>query len=183
MTVPQSAGHIPTVHDYKPSGRGFYHRPGSPDKLGRDYVFSSPAPLWAFGFGLSYTTYEYSALKVEPPVIAPDGDVKVSFTVKNTGARAGKEVAQVYVRDDVSSVTTPVMKLAGFEKVALQAGESRRVTITIPSLELALWNTAMKRVVEPGSFTVMVAASAEDVRLKGRFEVIAPQKQQRMNPK
>jgi beta-glucosidase len=173
MTVPQSAGHIPTVHDYKPSGRGFYHRPGSPDKLGRDYVFSSPAPLWAFGFGLSYTTYEYSALKVEPPVITLDGDVKVSFTVKNTGARAGKEVAQVYVRDDISSVTTPVMKLAGFEKVALQAGESRRLTIIIPSRELALWNTAMKRVVEPGSFTVMVAASAEDVRLKGRFEVVA----------
>jgi beta-glucosidase len=173
MTIPQSAGHIPTVHDYKPSGRGFYHRPGSPDKPGRDYVFSSPAPLWAFGFGLGYTTYEYSALKVEPPIIPRDGDVKVSFTVKNTGARAGKEVAQVYVRDEVSSVTTPVMKLAGFEKVALQAGESRRVTITIPSLELALWNTAMKRVVEPGTFTVMVAASAEDVRLKGRFEVVA----------
>ena len=171
MTVPQSAGHIPTVHDYKPSGRGFYHAPGAPDKLGRDYVFSSPAPLWAFGFGLSYTTFEYSDLNVETPAASVPGDLVVSFVLTNTGARAGKEVAQVYVRDEVSSVTTPVMRLVGFEKVELKPGESRRVVIRVPTSELALWNRQMKRVVEPGTFTVMVAASAEDVRLQGKFEV------------
>ena len=174
MSVPQSAGHIPTVHDYKPSGRGFYHKPGSPEKLGRDYVFSSPDPLWAFGYGLSYTTFAYSDLDVGTPKIAPDGEVKLSFTLKNTGTRAGKEVAQVYLGDDVSSVTTPVMKLVGFAKVALEPGESRRVTVTIPPSELALWNAQMERVVEPGSFTAMVAASAEDVRLTGHFEVLPP---------
>jgi beta-glucosidase len=171
MTIPQSAGHIPTVHDYKPSGRGYYHQPGSPDKLGRDYVFSSPAPVWAFGFGLSYTTFEYADLKVETPVIATGGDVTVSFLLKNTGIRAGKEVAQVYVRDEVSSVTTPVMKLTGFEKVSLQTGEAHRVRITIPSTELSLWNREMKRVIESGFFTVMVAASADEIKLRGRFEV------------
>jgi|CXWL01.1.fsa_nt_gi beta-glucosidase len=173
MTVPQSAGHIPTVHDYKPSGRGTYHKPGTPENPGRDYVFTSPAPLWAFGFGLSYTTFAYSDLKVETPAIAPDGRATLSFTLTNTGARAGQEVAQIYVRDEVSSVTTPVMKLAAFEKVALQPGEAKRVTLHIDSSELALWNVAMQRVVDPGEFAVMVGSSAEDIHLKGSFEVVA----------
>jgi beta-glucosidase len=96
----------------------------------------------------------------------------VSFVVKNTGGRAGKEVAQVYIRDEVSSVTTPVMRLAGFEKIELPPGESRTVTVTIPPSELSLWNVAMKRVVEPGWFSVLVGASAADIRLRGRFEVV-----------
>ena len=141
-------------------------------ELGRDYVFSSPDPLWAFGFGLSYTTFEYAALKVETPAIGTDAAAKVSFVVKNTGGRAGKEVAQVYIRDEVSSVTTPVMRLAGFEKIELPPGESRTVTVTIPPSELSLWNVAMKRVVEPGWFSVLVGASAADIRLRGRFEVV-----------
>jgi beta-glucosidase len=174
MTVPQSAGHIPTVHDYRPSGRGYYHSPGSETRLGRDYVFSSPAPLWSFGFGLSYTTFGYSDLKVETPAVQPDGDVRLSFTVKNSGNRPGKEVPQVYLRDDVSSVTTPVMKLVGFTKIELQPGESRRLTLTIPNRELALWNRQMKRVVEPGTFTLMVGSSAETVVLRGKFRVGAP---------
>lgn len=172
LTVPQIAGHIPTVHDCKPSGRGYYHQPGAPEKLGRDYVFSSPDPLWAFGFGLSYTTFEYAALKVETPAIGTDAAAKVSFVVKNTGGRAGKEVAQVYIRDEVSSVTTPVMRLAGFVKIELPPGESQTVTVTIPPSELSLWNVAMKRVVEPGWFSVLVGASAADIRLRGRFEVV-----------
>jgi len=96
----------------------------------------------------------------------------VSFTVENTGDRAGKEVAQVYIRDDVSSVATPMMRLVGFEKLELKPGQRHRVTIAIPPSELALWNREMHRVVEPGSFTVMVGASAEDVKLRGKFEVV-----------
>ncbi len=171
MSVPQSAGHVPTVADYKPSGRGYYHAPGTPVKPGRDYVFSSPAPLWAFGYGLSYTTFKYSDLEVEPPVIPPDGGMKISFDLANAGRRAGKEVAQVYVHQRVSSVTTPVMRLAGFAKIDLRPGETRRVTMMIPASELALWNRQLKRVVEPGVFSVMVGASAEDVRLRGEFRV------------
>ncbi len=171
ITVPQSAGHIPTVAEYKPSGRGYYHQPGTPEKIGRDYVFGSPEPLWAFGYGLTYTTFEYKDLHVETPVVPAQGELAVSFTLSNTGARAGKEVAQVYVRQDVSSVTTPVMRFVGFEKIELKAGESRRVAIRVPASELAVWNRQMKRAIEPGRFTVMVAASAEDVRLKGQFDV------------
>ena len=144
------------MHDYKPSGRGYYHRPGTAAKLGRDYVFSSPAPLWAFGFGLGYTAFSYEALTIETPSIPVGGDAKVSFTIRNSGPRAGKEVAQLYLRELVSSVTTPMMRLAGFEKVDLKPGESRRVTITIPAAEMTLWNLRMKRVVEPGDFDVMV---------------------------
>jgi beta-glucosidase len=173
MTVPQSAGHIPTVHDYKPSGRGYYHKPGSETQLGRDYVFSSPAPLWPFGFGLSYTTFCYSDLQIETPVIQPEGSVRLSFVVKNAGSRSGKDVPQVYLRDDVSSVTTPEMKLVGFAKIELKPGESRRLTITIPNGELALWNRQMKRVVEPGSFTLMVGSSAESIALRGGFQIAA----------
>ncbi len=173
VTVPQSAGHIPTVHDYKPSGRGFYHQPGSPDILGRDYVFSSPAPLWPFGFGLSYTTFAYSDLRIDPPKVSVEQPIRVSFVVRNNGSRPGADVPQLYLRDDVASVTTPMRRLVGFEKVTLQAGESRRVSIPIPPAELSLWNAQMKRVVEAGQFSVMVAASAEDVRLRGGFEVQA----------
>jgi beta-glucosidase len=171
MTVPQSAGHIPTVHDYKPSGRGFYHKPGSATQLGRDYVFSSPAPLWPFGFGLSFTTFRYADLQIETPVIPADGEVRLSFTLQNTGSRPGKDVPQVYLRDDVSSVTTPTMKLVGFTKIELQPGESRRISLSIPSRELALWNRQMQRVVEPGTFTVMVGSSAENMVLRGTFRV------------
>jgi beta-glucosidase len=172
MTVPQSAGHIPTVHDYKPSGRGYYHRPGSETQLGRDYVFSSPEPLWAFGFGLSYTTFRYADLTVETPEVPPNRDVRLSFTLTNTGQRAGKEVPQVYLRDEVSSVTTPRMKLVGFTKLELPPGESRRVALTIPAGELALWNRQMQRVIEPGAFGLMVGSSAETVLLRGTFRVV-----------
>jgi beta-glucosidase len=97
--------------------------------------------------------------------------VRVRFTVTNAGARAGREVAQVYFRDLVSSTTTPVMRLVRFEKAALEAGETRTLEFAIGTGELALWNGAMERVVEPGEFEIMVGASAEDVRLRGTFSL------------
>ncbi len=171
VSVPQSAGHIPTVYDYKPSGRGCYHQPGAPDRPGRDYVFSSPAPLWPFGYGLSYTEFAYADLRIETPVLAADGILRCRFSLRNTGARAGKEVAQVYVRDLVSSTTTPVMRLVAFAKPELQPDEGRTLSFSVPARALALWNAAMERVVEPGEFELMVGASAEDIRLRGTFAV------------
>ena len=120
----------------------------------------------------TFTTFSYSNLTVEIPTVRPDGDVRLSFTVQNTGSRSGMEVAQVYLRDDVSSVVTPVMKLVGFTKVELQAGESRRISMTIPPSELALWNRQMERVVEAGTFSLMVGASAETIMLRGAFDVV-----------
>lgn len=168
-SVPRSVGHLPVTYDYKPSARGINREPGTPEKPGRDYVFSSPAPLFAFGHGLSYTTFEYSDLKIDNNASAKT--VKVSVNVRNTGRRDGKEVVQLYVNDRVSSVTTPQKMLKGFDKIELKAGEQKTVTFDLPYDELALWNASMQRVVEPGEFAVMIGRSAEDIALSGSFVV------------
>lgn len=168
-SVPRSVGHLPVTYDYKPSARGINREPGTPEKPGRDYVFSSPAPLFAFGHGLSYTTFEYSDLKIDNNESAKA--VKVSVNVRNTGSRDGKEVVQLYVNDRVSSVTTPQKMLKGFDKIELKTGEQKTVTFDLPYDELALWNASMQRVVEPGEFAVMIGRSAEDIALSGSFVV------------
>jgi beta-glucosidase len=126
ITVPRSAGHVPAFYNHKPSARGYYHKPGTPETPGRDYVFSSPAPLFDFGHGLSYTTYRYTRLRVSPKKIHPTGCVHVRVDVSNVGRTAGKEVVQLYLRDLVSSVTTPVKRLCRFEKIFLAPGRRRR---------------------------------------------------------
>jgi beta-glucosidase len=171
LSVPQSAGHIPTVYDFKPTGRGVYGNRGTPEKPGQDYLFTSPDPLFPFGFGLSYTTFAYRSLTIETPSVPGKGVVRLSFVVSNTGPREGREVAQVYIRDETSSTSTPTMRLYRFKKVLLEAGGGRRLAFEIPVSELALWDAAMNRVVEPGRFQVLVGASAEDIRLKKEFEV------------
>lgn len=168
-SVPRSVGHLPVTYDYKPSARGINREPGTPEKPGRDYVFSSPAPLFAFGHGLSYTTFEYSDLKIDNNESAKA--VKVSVNVRNTGSRDGKEVVQLYVNDRVSSVTTPQKMLKGFDKIELKTGEQKTVTFDLPYDELTLWNASMQRVVEPGEFAVMIGRSAEDIALSGSFVV------------
>jgi len=170
VSVAQSAGHIPTVYDYKPSGRGYYHQPGTPEKPGRDYVFSSPDPLWPFGFGLSYTTFAYSDLQVA----ATPAGIRCQFKVTNSGSREGKEVAQVYYREQVASVTTPVKRLIRFKKVSLAVGQSVQVAFDIPKSELEVWNPTMQRVFEPGVFDVMVGKNADDIVLKGSVPLGRP---------
>ena len=172
VSVPQSAGHIPTVYDHKPSGRGYYRQRGTPENPGRDYVFSTPDPLFCFGHGLSYSSFEYTNLNIETKQVKSGEPVKLSVKVKNTGDRIGKEVIQLYVRDQVSSVTTPVKMLKGFSKIELGPGESKTVNFTIDFKELSLWNQEMKKVVEPGDFEIQIGSSAEDIRLKGSFSVI-----------
>ncbi len=171
VSVPQSVGHIPTVYDYKPSGRGYYHQPGTPEKPGRDYVFSSTDALFCFGHGLSYTQFEYSNLKIENKEIPAGQDVRLSLEIKNTGGVKGKEVVQLYLNDQVSSVTTPVKQLKGFQKIELQPGESKKVEFKVDFEELSLWNRDMIQVVEPGAFEVQVGSSSEDLRLKDEFIV------------
>lgn len=168
-SAPRSVDHLPVTYDYKPSARGINREPGTPEKPGRDYVFSSPAPLFAFGHGLSYTTFEYSDLKIDNNASAKT--VKVSVNVRNTGSRDGKEVVQLYVNDRVSSVTTPQKMLKGFDKIELKAGEQKTVSFDLPYGELALWNASMQHVVEPGEFAVMIGRSAEDIALSGSFVV------------
>ena len=161
-TVPQSVGHIPVWYDYKPSAKGINREPGTPEKPGRDYVFSSPDPLFPFGFGLSYTTFEYSDMQISSPRFGNE-DITLSVTVKNTGDREGKEVVQLYANDKISSVTTPVTALKRFRKISLKPGESRRVEFTLSYKDLGLWNTDMQYVTEPGEFEFRFCRSAEDV--------------------
>jgi beta-glucosidase len=160
VSVVQTAGHVPTTYDYAPQGRN-------------NYLGATSAPLWSFGYGLSYTTFEYSDLKIETPTIGPTGSVRFSFNVKNTGTREGREVAQIYYHEDFTSVVTPLKRLIRFQKVNLGPGESRRLEFSIPASEMAVWNVAMKRVVEPGTIELMVGPAAEDefIKLRAKFAV------------
>jgi len=168
VSVPQSVGHVPAFYNCKPSGRGYYHRPGTPEEPGRDYVFSSPAPLYDFGHGLSYTTFKYSSLRVSPRKILPAGQVEVTVDIRNTGKRAGKEVVQLYVNDVVSSVTTPVKVLRRFEKVSLRPGQKKTVRFVLGPEDLAMLDESHNWVVEPGEFEILVGG------LMKKFDVKRP---------
>lgn len=152
MTFPRSVGQIPFYYNHKPTSR-------------HAYVDEADTPLFPFGHGLSYTHFEYSGLRVQPSTIPVNGTATVHVTVKNTGDREGAEIVQLYLRDVVSSVTTPERALKGFSRLSLKPGESRVVDFTIGREHLALWNREMKHVVEPGEFKIMVGSSSADIRL------------------
>ena len=166
VSFPQSVGHVPVFYNYKPSGRGFYHKPGTPEKPGRDYVFSSTDPLFPFGYGLSYTQFAYSDLMIEKKILNQTDTVRLSLKIKNTGEVTGKEVVQLYINDKISSVTTPVKVLKGFKKIEIKQGEVKTVTFKLPCKELGLWDKNMKYIVEPGEFEIMAGSSSEDIRLR-----------------
>ena len=159
ITFPMAEGQLPLRYNHKPTGRG------------DDYLDLTGQPLFPFGFGLSYTTFEYSDLVVEPAALGTTGSARVRFTVKNMGARAGDEVAQLYIRDVLASAARPVMQLAGFERMHLAPGESRSVTIPIANEQLRMLDADMRWVVEPGVFRVMVGSSSKDIRLRGTLTV------------
>jgi len=144
-------GQLPVFYNYKPSGR-------------RGYLFDTTRPLFAFGYGLSYTRFAYANLRVMPARIGTHERTAVSVDVTNTGTRAGDEVAQLYIRDAVSLATRPVKELRGFRRVPLQPGETRTVTFEIGPEQLAYHGPDMKRVVEPGQFEVMVGGNSVDVQ-------------------
>jgi beta-glucosidase len=159
VSFPRNVGQLPIYYNHKPTAR-------------RGYLYTSKEPLYAFGHGLSYTTFEYSNLKVSPARIGPGGQTQVSITVKNTGRRAGDEVVQLYVRDLVSSVTRPLKELKDFRRVTLAPGESKVVTFTLTPDKLSFFNLNMERVVEPGWFDVMVGTSSVKYQT-GKLEVTA----------
>ncbi|RPI23311.1 MAG: beta-glucosidase, partial [Acidobacteria bacterium] len=153
MTIPRSVGHVPAYYNYKPSAR-------------RGYLFDSADPLFAFGFGLSYTTFAVDDIRLTKARIRSGESTEVLVDVKNTGRRRGDEVIQMYIRDVVSSVTRPVKELKGFERVTLDPGESRTVTLEITPDRLAFYDIDMQFRVEPGQFRVMVGTSSRDQDLQ-----------------
>ena len=147
VSIPRSVGQLPTYYNRKPSAK-------------RGYLFTTTEPLFPFGYGLSYTTFSYSDLRLSPPRISRDGAATVTVNVTNTGRRRGDEVVQLYVRDEVSSVTRPVKELKDFARVTLEPGQTRQVSFRITPDKLWFFNRKMQRVVEPGTFQIMIGASS-----------------------
>lgn len=166
VTVPRHAGQLPVYYNYMPS-KHYWMSSG----WGKAYADMSAEPLWEFGYGLSYTTFEYSNLRISPDVTGTAGSVAVSVDVKNTGTREGSEVVQLYINDVISSVTTPVKELRGFEKIILEPDETKTITFTLTPEHLSLLDRNLNRIVEPGTFDVMIGSSSKDIRLKGSFEI------------
>lgn len=153
ISFPRSAGHIPAFYNYKPTAR-------------RGYLWDDVSPLFPFGYGLSYTSFSISEPKLDKATIGKNENAIVRVNVTNTGKIAGKETVQLYIHDKVSSVTRPIKELKGFEKIALQPGESKQVTFTLTPEELAMWDIHMQWIVEPGDFDIMVGSSSKNQDLK-----------------
>jgi len=161
MTFPKTVGQIP------------YNFPTKPNAQWEGEKTRVNGALYYFGHGLSYTTFAYSNLQISPARQTSDGEVQVTFDVKNTGSREGTEIVQLYTRDLVSSVITYEKNLRGFERVNLRPGETKNVSFALGFSDLALWDRSMHFVVEPGAFRVMIGSSSEDIRLQGEFEIVA----------
>ncbi len=153
ITVPRSVGHIPAYYNYKPSAR-------------RGYLFDEVSPLYAFGFGLSYTQFTFGPPRLVKEVIGPDESTQVQVDVTNTGRVTGDEVVQMYIRDCVSSVTRPVKEFKGFQRITLKPGETQTVCLDITPEHLAFYNIDMDYVVEPGEFKIMIGNSSRDEDLQ-----------------
>lgn len=152
-TIPLSVGHVPSYYNHKPSAR-------------RGYLFDIADPIYAFGFGLSYTRFKIGKPKLEKSSIGPDEKTLVRMDVTNTGKREGDEVIQMYVRDKISSVTRPVKELKGFKRVNLKPGEKKNISLEINPESLAFYDINMEYVVEPGEFEIMVGTSSRDEDLQ-----------------
>ncbi len=171
MTFPRNVGQVPIYYNMKNTGRPI--NPADPDyKFTSRYIDSKASPLYPFGYGLSYTTFEYSNLLLDKKEMDANGSIKIQVTVKNTGNYDGEEVVQLYIRDLVGSVTRPVKELKGFKKVFIPKGQSVHVEFTISPDDLRFYNQQMQFVFEPGKFQVWVGANSQDDRLNNYFEII-----------
>lgn len=151
VTFARNVGQLPVYYNHKPSAH-------------RGYLFDDKSPLFPFGYGLSYTSFDIGTPQLSAPTIAADGSVQVAVHVKNTGARAGDEVVQLYIHDEAASVTQPVKKLRGFQRITLAPGEEGTVHFTLDADDLAIWDANMQQVVEPGEFSIMAGGSSADLK-------------------
>ncbi len=168
LSLPRSAGQVPVFYNYKPSGMR--------SNIFVDYVNEPVTPLFWFGHGLSYTTFQYANLVIEPAEVRAGATVDISFTVGNDGPVSGDEVVQLYIRDEYASLPRPVKELKGFARVALQPGENRQVIFHLPVDQLAYYDEDLHLIVEPGKFLVMIGSASDDIRLQGEFRVTGNRK-------
>jgi len=159
VTFPVFEGQLPLYYNHEPTGRG------------DDYINLTGQPLFPFGYGLSYTKFEYSDLTFDKKEITQDENITAKFKIKNTGKVDGDEVAQLYIRNIYSSIATPVIELKGFKRIHLAAGETKEVQFTITPDLLSMINKNLKRVVEPGDFKIMIGSSSKNIRLMNKIKV------------
>ena len=172
VSFPKSTGHLPCYYNYYPSDKGYYNRKGSLDKPGRDYVFSDPYALYTFGYGLSYSSFEYTDMTIEvvdgknaagAGSLSMDDTLVVKVSVKNTSGIAGKETVQIYANDKASSYITPAKALIGYKKIEVGPKSEAVAVIEIPASRLAFYDKYGKLILEPGDFEIMACSSAYDV--------------------
>ncbi|HTV57151.1 MAG TPA: glycoside hydrolase family 3 C-terminal domain-containing protein [Terriglobia bacterium] len=168
ITVPRSSGQLPAYYDYKPSKAYWINRAWTHH---RGYVDMPGTPLYPFGYGLSYTQFQYSNLRIDPAEIYGEGDARVQVDVQNTGSRTGTDIVQLYLHERFAPVSTPVKQLRGFARVTLAPGEKKSVSFAITPKDLMLLDRNMRWVVAPGTFDVMVGKSSADIELRGALNV------------
>ncbi|MGB9431799.1 MAG: fibronectin type III-like domain-contianing protein, partial [Candidatus Acidiferrum sp.] len=167
ISVPRHSGQLPVYYNHKPSKDVWISMRPNQDA----YVDMPATPLYPFGYGLSYTNFEFGNLHIEPAEIHPGGTARVSVDVKNVGERAGEETLQLYVHETYAPVSLPVKQLRGFERVALKPGETKTVTLTLTPEDLQLLDIDMHWRVVPGDFEIMAGRSSEDLPLRGTLKV------------
>lgn len=168
ISVPKTVGQVPVFYNHKPSGgRSHWHE---------DYVEIDTKPLFEFGYGLSYTEFEYSNLFMDQTEVSFEDEIKISVTVKNTGSCKGDEVVQLYLQDLEANVTRPVKQLYGFKRLTLEKGQQAAVSFILPINLLGFYDENMDYVVEPGKIAVFVGGSSHDIREQGVFEIIGENK-------
>jgi beta-glucosidase len=169
MSFPRSVGQIPIYYSHLNTGRPY--NPEKPEKYTSHYYDAANGPLYPFGYGLSYTTFSVSDVKMSSPIMKRDGSVTASVTVKNTGKRDGATVVQLYIQDKTATMSRPVKELKGFEKVMLKSGEQKTIRFKIDENQLKFWNASMKYVSEPGKFNVFIGLDSQRVN-QGEFELL-----------
>ena len=170
-TFPRSVGQVPIYYNHKNTGRPLGNNEGKFEKFKSNYIDERNEPLFPFGFGLSYTNFEYSNLKLSSVKINFKNTLKVTIDIANTGSFDGKEIVQFYIRDLFASVTRPVKELKGFQKINLKKGEKQTVTFEISAEDLKFYNAALQFVAEPGTFEVFVGSNS-DTNTKAAFELV-----------
>jgi len=160
ISFPVSEGQLPLVYNHKPTGRG------------DDYLDLTGQPMFPFGYGLSYTEFEYDDLRLAEQQVSAGDTALVHFTVKNIGVMEGDEVVQLYIRDKLASVARPVTELKGFQRIHLRPGETKALHFTIAPVMLSMLDRDLKSVVEPGDFRIMIGASCRDIRLREILTIV-----------
>ena len=172
VSFPRSTGNTPCYYNYYPTDREqWFDQGGSPEEPKGHYIFEKPYALYNFGHGLSYTDFKYNSCTLSDSIFSDKGKLIVNVEVENTGKREGKEVVQLYVRDMISSISTPIQQLKAFKKVNLKPGEKTMVSLELPISEMAFYNAYMKKVVEPGEFEIQVGSSSDKIHFKNMIVV------------